>query len=300
MRSFEFHRPQSVADAVSACCRPATTAKFLAGGQSLLPVLKLDLAQPVDLVSLAGDRRAQGDPLGRRSPGDRRAHHPRRGRDSPEVRQRIPALAGLAAGIGDAAGPEPRHDRRLARPRRSRRRLSGGRARPRRHDRDRPPAASRPTTSSPASSLRRSRRTRSSPPSTSRCRRSAAYAKFRHPASKYAVVGVMVAKTGGRRARRRDRSRLQGVPCPRVEAALAGSFSPDAVAGRDRPPEDLRSGGEASAEYLAHLVTVMAKRAVQACRVTWTCRVTSRTPGGCSHRGATSPTRAWPPPSSWP
>ena len=53
MKSFEFHRPQSLADAV-ALLQGNDGAKLLAGGQSLLPVMKLDLAQPSDLVSLAG------------------------------------------------------------------------------------------------------------------------------------------------------------------------------------------------------------------------------------------------------
>jgi len=52
VRNFEFHRPQSVADAVT-LLRGNDAAKLLAGGQSLLPVMKLDLAQPEALVSLA-------------------------------------------------------------------------------------------------------------------------------------------------------------------------------------------------------------------------------------------------------
>jgi carbon-monoxide dehydrogenase medium subunit len=55
---------------------------------------------------------------------------------------------------------------------------------------------------------------------------------------------------------------------PALEAALAARFTPDA-AGREVmagvAPGDLRSDGEASAEYRAHLVTVMARRAIQAC-----------------------------------
>ena len=57
MKGFDFHRPQSVADAV-ALLQGNEAAKLLAGGQSLLPVMKLDLAQPSDLVSLAAVRAA--------------------------------------------------------------------------------------------------------------------------------------------------------------------------------------------------------------------------------------------------
>src|SRR5436305_14318247 len=102
MKSFEFHRPASVADAV-ALLRTNEAAKLLAGGQSLLPVLKLDLAQPSDLVSLAavGD----GELKGIRSEGAELVvgalvTHDEVSR-SEEVRRTIPALAALAAGIGD-------------------------------------------------------------------------------------------------------------------------------------------------------------------------------------------------------
>ena len=101
MKSFEYHRPQSVAEAV-ALLQGNDAAKLLAGGQSLLPVMKLDLAQPGDLVALAGipglkEIRSEGDSLvvGALVTHDEVA-------SSPEVRRRIPGLAGLAAGIGDA------------------------------------------------------------------------------------------------------------------------------------------------------------------------------------------------------
>ena len=59
MKNFAFHRPQSVSDAL-ALLRADDAAKLLAGGQSLLPVMKLDLAQPSGLVSLAGIRDLKG------------------------------------------------------------------------------------------------------------------------------------------------------------------------------------------------------------------------------------------------
>ncbi len=101
MKSFEFHRPQSINDAV-ALLKSNESAKLLAGGQSLLPVLKLDLAQPSDLVSLARipglkEIRSEGNDLviGALVTHDEVA-------SSPEVRNRIPGLASLAGGIGDA------------------------------------------------------------------------------------------------------------------------------------------------------------------------------------------------------
>jgi carbon-monoxide dehydrogenase medium subunit len=92
----------------------------------------------------------------------------------------------------------------------------------------------------------------------------AGYAKFPNPASRYALVGVFVgefdsavrvAVTGG-------------APCvfrvPEMERALARRFSPDTVAAVAVESDGLNSDLFASAEYRAHLVTVMAKRAVAA------------------------------------
>lgn len=92
----------------------------------------------------------------------------------------------------------------------------------------------------------------------------AGYAKFPNPASRYAMVGVFVAKTGSG-----VRVAVTGAaPCvfrvPDMEAALAANFTPDAVASIAVSADDLNSDLHGSAEYRAHLVTVMAKRAVAA------------------------------------
>jgi aerobic carbon-monoxide dehydrogenase medium subunit len=92
----------------------------------------------------------------------------------------------------------------------------------------------------------------------------AGYSKFPNPASRYAVVGVFVARAGGQ-----VRVAVTGAG-PVVfrqkdmEAALAKSWSPDAVAAVKQSANGLNSDIHASAEYRAHLVTVMAKRAVAA------------------------------------
>ena len=92
----------------------------------------------------------------------------------------------------------------------------------------------------------------------------AAYMKFPNPASRYAMVGVFVAKTAAG-----PRVAVTGAgPCAfRVKAmedALAKSWSADAVANIKVPADGLNGDIHASAEYRAHLVTVMAKRAVAA------------------------------------
>jgi aerobic carbon-monoxide dehydrogenase medium subunit len=92
----------------------------------------------------------------------------------------------------------------------------------------------------------------------------ASYAKFRNPASRYAIVGVMVVRTGGG-----VRVAVTGAaPCvfraSDMESALAGNFAAAALDGVTVKPDGLNSDIHASAEYRAHLVKVMAKRAVAA------------------------------------
>ena len=92
----------------------------------------------------------------------------------------------------------------------------------------------------------------------------AAYRKFPNPASHYAVVGVMVAQfDGGMRVG------VTGAgPCafrPRtLEEVLNASLSPAALDGVEVPDTGFNNDLHASAEYRAHLVRVMAKRAVAA------------------------------------
>jgi aerobic carbon-monoxide dehydrogenase medium subunit len=91
----------------------------------------------------------------------------------------------------------------------------------------------------------------------------AGYEKFRNPASRYAIVGVFVAKTGNN-VRVAVTGAGPGVFRQKdMEAALGKSFTPDAVASVKQSANGLNSDIHASAEYRAHLVTVMAKRAVQ-------------------------------------
>ncbi len=263
MKGFDFHRPQSVADAVT-LLQGKEAAKILAGGQSLLPVMKLDLAQPSDLVSLAavGSLReiSDGNPLviGALATHDEVA-------TSDVVRSRIPGLATLAGGIGDAQV-------------RNRGTIGGSVA----HG---DPAADYPAAVlALGATIETDRRTIAADdyftgffstalepdeiitavhfPVPER----AAYAKFASPASKYALVGVFVAKTAGGVRVAVTGAGTQVFRVPALESALAADFSPDAVTPGSVSADDLRSDIEASAEYRSHLITVMARRAVEAAR----------------------------------
>ena len=166
---FAYHRPGTVTEAVAALAGDPG-AKVLAGGQSLVPLLSMRLAAPsalVDLNGIPGLDSIDVDDAGR---ADRGAG-PARGRA--RLRGRTPRAAAGLPGAGQRRArhdPQPRHDRRLARARRRRRR-DAGRAHPARRLAGRggaraAGARSRRPSSTSARSSRRSTTTRS------RCRRS--------------------------------------------------------------------------------------------------------------------------------
>jgi len=93
----------------------------------------------------------------------------------------------------------------------------------------------------------------------------AGYEKFRNPASRYAIVGVFVAKNGADVRVAVTGAGEEGVfRAKGIEAALGARFDPSALDGIRVPATNLMSDIHASAEYRAHLITVMARRAVAA------------------------------------
>ncbi|MBK9034267.1 MAG: FAD binding domain-containing protein [Myxococcales bacterium] len=262
MKDFEFHTPTTIVDAV-ALMTSKDSGKFLAGGQSLLPVLKLELAEPSDLISLAkipglAEIRVDGATVAIGALVTHDAVH-----RSAEVAQAIPALAALAGGIGD---PQVRN----------RGTLGGSVAHA-------DPAADYPAALvALGATVVTDRRSIAAADFFTGLFESAlapdelvtavrfpvpkraGYVKFAHRASKYALVGVMVADTadGVRVAVTGAGPVVFRVPA--MEAALAASFTPGALDGITVPADDLNGDAEASAEYRAHLIGVMAKRAVQA------------------------------------
>ncbi len=262
MDNFVFHRPSSVADAVAAL-KQAEEGKLLGGGQSLIPVLKLDMAQPSDLVSLAGIAELKniakdGDDV---VIGASATHMDVATSDV--VKAAIPSLAALADAIGD---PQVRN----------RGTLGGSIAHA-------DPAADYPAALiALGATIKTDRReiaaddfftdlfetaleedeiiTSVSFPIPKR----AAYLKFASPASKYAIVGVMVAETSAGVRVAVTGAGTKVFRIKEMEDLLASNFAPDAVADVSVSADELRSDTEASAEYRAHLIVVMAKRAVAA------------------------------------
>ena len=153
MYDFAYQKPSSLADAVKALSADPD-AKALAGGMTLIPVLKQRLNKPsllVDLaklglvgISVSGNTVTIG--------GDDDA---RRGGGRCGVKAKIPALAEMASHHRRRRGAASRHDRRQPGEQRPGRRLSGRRAGAGRHDQDRPALDQGATTSSRACSPRR-------------------------------------------------------------------------------------------------------------------------------------------------
>lgn len=264
MYTFDYARAASVADAVAALAADGD-AKILAGGMTLLPTLKQRLAQPSKLIDL----QAVGDLAGIQMDGDTlvigaMTRHVDVAR-SDVVTAAIPALAALAEGIGDAAV-------------RNRGTIGGSIA-------NNDPAADYPAAclGLNATIVTNKRQLAAAeyftglfdtalagdeivtsvrfPKPTA-----AAYVKFANPASRYAMVGVMVAKTAdGVRVAVTGAGQGGVFRASVLEDALSGSFSPAALDGLAVDADELNSDIHASAEYRAHLITVMAKRAVAAC-----------------------------------
>ena len=93
----------------------------------------------------------------------------------------------------------------------------------------------------------------------------AGWSKFANLASRFAIVAVMVSSPGGA-----VRVAVTGAKdcvfrVSEMEQALSDDFSPGAIKGINVAADNLNDDHYADAEYRAHLITVMAKRAVAAC-----------------------------------
>jgi aerobic carbon-monoxide dehydrogenase medium subunit len=263
MYEFDYQKAASLADAAKVLAANED-AKLVAGGMTLIPTLKQRLAKPTDLIDLATIPELKGikEEGGGVTIGAMTRHIDVNRSDI--VKRVIPALSALAGMIGDPAV-------------RNRGTLGGSIS-------NNDPAADYPSAvvGLGATVVTTKREISGDDFFTAMFEtalaqdeivtavkfpkpETAAYQKFKNPASRYAIVGVFVAKTAGG-----VRVAVTGAgPCvfrvPEMEAALANSFSPDAIKDIAIPDDGLNSDIHASAEYRAHLVNVMARRAVAAC-----------------------------------
>jgi aerobic carbon-monoxide dehydrogenase medium subunit len=262
MHAFNYHRPTSVNDAAAQAAK-SPDAKVLAGGQSLVQAMKLRLAAPTDIIDLGMVKDLAGIKVDAKSVTIGAMTRHAEVAASAEVKKAIPALAALAGMIGDRqvrnmgtlggslANSDPAADYPAA--------VLGLNATitttKGTHAADKFFKGLYETALKPGEII-----TAVSFPIPKR----AAYTKFKNQASRFAIVGVFVADTAAG-----VRVAVTGAgPCAlrlaEMEKALAAKFAPESVAGLKIKPDGLNSDLHASAEYRAHLITVMAKRAVAA------------------------------------
>lgn len=260
MHAFSYHKPSSLDDALSLAGKHAE-GKILAGGQSLVQAMKLRLTSPTDIIDLGGVKELIGIKVNGSNItiGAMTCHADVE--TNADVKRMIPVLARLAGGIGD------RQVRHMGT-------IGGSLA-------NNDPAACYPAAVlGLGATITTNKRkiagddffkglfetaletdeliTAVTFPTVKR----AGYIKFKNPASRFALVGVFVAETssGVRVAVTGAASCVFRVPA--IEKALAAKFDPSAVPADTVKADTLNSDLHGSAEYRAHIITVMAKRAV--------------------------------------
>ncbi len=265
MYAFTYHKAGSVAEAASLAAKH-DDGKLLAGGMTLLPTMKQRLAQPSDIIDMGKLDDLRGIEVKDGVVAIKAMTRHVAVATSAEVMKALPALAELAAGIGDPAV-------------RNRGTIGGSVA-------NNDPAADYPAAClALGATIHTNKRavkaddffiglfetaleqgeiiTSISFPVPDK----ANYQKFRNPASRYAIVGVFVAKKGGD-----VRVAVTGAGDGGVfrqkdfEAALAKDFSAKAIENIKQAEKGLNSDIHADAEYRAHLIGVMARRAVAAAK----------------------------------
>jgi aerobic carbon-monoxide dehydrogenase medium subunit len=264
MYETHYHRASSVDDA-TALFAMGKDAKYLAGGQTLLPVMKQRLAAPSDVIDLAKIKELVGIDAAGDTVTIKAATPHYDVATSAAVQKAIPALAHLASTIGD---PAVRH----------RGTIGGSLA-------NNDPAADYPAAVlALGATIKTNKRAIAADdffkglfttaledgeiitavvfPAPAK----AGYAKFPHPASRFALTGVFVAKTkaGDVRVAATGASQNGVMRVAAIEAALKANWQASALAGVTIGASGLMSDLHGSADYRANLIKVMAERAVTA------------------------------------
>jgi carbon-monoxide dehydrogenase medium subunit len=264
MYETHYHRAGDLAEASRLFAAANVEARYLAGGQTLIPTMKQRLAAPSDLVGISHLAELRGISVGREMVTIGAAVTHAEVATSSDVQAAIAALSDLAGRIGD---PAVRH----------RGTLGGSLA-------NNDPAADYPAAVlGLGATVHTDRRPLAAEDfftglfSTALedgeiitkvafpVPKKAAYMKFPNPASRYAMAGVFVAsmKDGSVRVAVTGAGNGGVYRATDMEEALSASWSPDALADIVVDPAGMLSDLHGSAEYRANLVKVMAKRAVQ-------------------------------------
>src|SRR3989454_3803131 len=262
MYSFNYQKVKTIADAAKVLAKDGD-AKLLAGGQSLIAAMKLRLAHPSEVVDLGTIKDLSGIKADGKAVAIGAMTRHAEVAASAAVKKAIPALPSLAGGSGHRIVPNMGP-------------IGGSLA-------NNDPAADYPAgvLGLGATIVTNKRKiaaddffkglyetalgkseiiTQVSFPIPKR----AAYMKFKNPASRYAIVGVFVADFGSSVRVAVTGAGACAFRVAQMEKALAAKFAPESVADIKIPEKGLNSDLHAKADYRAHLITVMAKRAVEA------------------------------------
>jgi len=261
MYAFDFQRPTTLRQAASLLAK-SDEAKLLAGGHSLIPVMKLRLASPKTIIDLTQIKELSGIELKGRTLVIGATTKHREVANSPIAQEAMPGLAAVPGSIGD---PHVRN-----------RGTIGGSIANNDPNADYPAAC----LGLGATIITNKRKivaddfflgmfetalepdeiiTKVSFPVVKKC----GYEKFKHPASGFALVGVFVSKRGSEVRVAVTGAGSNGVfRVPEFEEALSKRFAPKSLEGLSVSPDGMNSDIHASAEYRAHLVGVIARRAV--------------------------------------
>ena len=261
MKSFNFKSATNTKDAVKLASGRAT---FLAGGMTLLPAIKLRLAAYSDLINIKKIKSLSGIKVSSKSIRIGAVTTHAQVAESKEVGKSIPSLSVLAEGIGD---PQVRN----------RGTIGGSIA-------NNDPAADYPSACMALNGIIHTNKRKISADKFFKgmfetdlkkgelieaiefeVPEKSAYAKYPNPASRYALVGVYVAKL-----KKEVRVAVTGAGSSvfrskEIESALSSNFSPSAIDNVSISSIGLNSDIHASADYRAHIIKVMARKAVSSC-----------------------------------
>ena len=261
MQNFNFKSPTNTKEATKLASGRAT---FLAGGMSLLPAIKLRLASYSDLINIKKIKGLSGIKVTSKSVKIGATTTHAMVANSKDVGKTIPSLAMLAEGIGD---PQVRN----------RGTIGGSIA-------NNDPAADYPSACLALNATIHTNKRKIPADKFFKgmfetdlkkgelieavefeIPEKSAYAKFPNPASRYAIVGVYVSKL-----KKEIRVAVTGVEsvvfrCKKIEEALLNNFSPSSINSITISSKGFNADIHASAEYRAHIIKVMAKKAVSSC-----------------------------------
>tara|TARA_B100000029_G_scaffold492148_1_gene553093 strand:+ start:56 stop:841 length:786 start_codon:yes stop_codon:yes gene_type:complete len=261
MKNFNFKSASNTKEATKLASGRAT---FLAGGMTLLPAIKLRLAAYSDLINIKKIKSLSGIKVSSKSIRIGATTTHAEVANSKEVGKSISSLSLLADGIGD---PQVRN----------RGTIGGSIA-------NNDPAADYPSACLALNATIHTSKRKITADKFFKgmfetdlkkgelieaiefnVPEKSAYSKFPNPASRYAIVGVYVAKL-----KNEVRVAVTGAGncvfrSKEIESALSNNFSPSAIDKVNIPNKGLNSDIHASAEYRAHLIKAMARKAVSSC-----------------------------------